>query len=706
MYLKHYNLTLKPFEISPDPKFLWLGEKHNEALAAMKYGIMDNKGFISLTGDVGTGKTTLVNALASSLGDNIILAKIPDPALKQLDFLNLTADALKMNKKFSTKGDFLIHLRHFLNDAYAHHKEVVLVIEEAQRFDPERLEEVRLISNIDKPDKKLINIVFVGQNEFNSLLKENKALRQRISIIHKIEALQEDETEQYIMHRLKIAGSEKKIFSTEAVGEIYSFSQGNPRLINIICDLALLTGYAKEKNIIEPEIIRECAANYRLPQPQNEDAIEGQKASSKTIAETETGMQPGMSGNSYQKVPKKMRPKPAGLKLAYVTPLFVVILLSIFGYLYFFGENHAPYRNLKTYLGQAIDRYTGSKSETSSQKPDEITKPQSNIAGTQVQALDLKTQNISIENQLAQLKSHNEELSAALEELKGAKERVVELEREVPMLDTMLSQSQQKVAKLAKELHQEKESGKLLSSELKELKGAKERIAALEGMVAMGKQKVTDLATALDEEKKSREQLRSELSTKADLILDLKAQKTSADTQLGQLKSRNEVLATDLAELKGAKERVAALEGELAMREEKLSQSEQKFTDLATALDQAKKGQELLRAELTTKADLAAELEQKLETTLSSRAELENGIEKIRNENAALQAQLLDLKAQKTSSDTQLGQLKSRNEALTADLAELKGEKERVAELEGAGGDARANTDPIRAKGYGPGHCA
>ncbi len=432
----------------------------------MKYGILDNKGFISLTGDVGTGKTTLVNALANSLGDNIIFAQIPDPSLEQLDFFNLTADAFKMNKKFSTKGDFLSHLRHFLNNAYVHHKEVVLVIEEAQRFDQERLEEVRLISNIEKPDKKLINIVFVGQNEFNSILIKNKALRQRVSIIHNIEPLQEIETEQYVMHRLKIAGSERKIFSPEAVREIYSFSEGNPRLINIICDFALLTGYAKEKKIIEPEIIRECAANYLLPKQQKEDAIEDLRASSKSIPETGTGIQPGTSGNSYQIVAKKVRIKPAGHKLAYVTPMFVVILLSIFGYLYFFGENHAPYRNLKTFLGQAFDRYTGSKSETSSQKPDEITIQQSNIAGTQVQALDLKTQNTSIENQLAQLKSHNEELRAALEELKGAKERVVELEREVPMLDTMLSQSQQKVAKLAKELNQEKQSGELLSSEL------------------------------------------------------------------------------------------------------------------------------------------------------------------------------------------------------------------------------------------------
>ena len=182
MYLKHYNLTLKPFEINPDQKFLWLGEKHKEALIAMKNGILENKGFIALTGDVGTGKTTLVNALADMLGDNILFAQVSDPSLEQLDVLNLSANAFKINKKFSTKGDFLSHLRHFLNHAYVHRKEVVLVFEEAQKFDQERLEEVRLILNL-QPDKKLINIVFVGQNEFNNILKKNKPLRQEFSVV-------------------------------------------------------------------------------------------------------------------------------------------------------------------------------------------------------------------------------------------------------------------------------------------------------------------------------------------------------------------------------------------------------------------------------------------------------------------------------------------------------------------------------------------
>ena len=131
-------------------------------------------------------------------------------------------------------------------------------------------------------------------------------MKQRLAIIHQIEPLQEIETEQYVLHRLKIAGSERQIFSPEAVREIYSFSEGNPRLINIICDFALLTGYAKEKKIIEPEIIRECAANYLIPKQQKEGAKEDLKGSAKSIPETGTGIQPATSGGFISKwLPKK-----------------------------------------------------------------------------------------------------------------------------------------------------------------------------------------------------------------------------------------------------------------------------------------------------------------------------------------------------------------------------------------------------------------
>ena len=664
MYLKHYNLTLKPFEISPDPKFLWLGEKHKQALAAMKNGILENKGFISLTGDVGTGKTTLVNALANILGDNIIFALVPDPSLAQLDLLNLSEDALKINKKFSTKGDFLSHLRHFLNHVYVHRKEVVLVFEEAQKFDPERLEEVRLLLNL-QPDKQLINIVFVGQNEFNHILKKNKPLRREFSIIHEIEPLPELETEHYVMHRLKIAGSEKKIFSPEAVREIYSFSEGNPRLINIICDSALSTGYAKELKIIEAGLIRECAANCILPEQPKRDGIEDLNASATSIPETETGVQSVTSGSSYQKVAKKGRIKPAGLKLAYVTSMFVVILLSISGYLYFFGENYAPYRNLKTFLGQAFDRMTGSESQPSFQHPDEINIRQGDMAEPKVQVMDLKTQKASTEISPGQSRSSDDEPVADPKALKNANARVDELESVAALRKQML-------LKLREELDREKKNRELLSSELS---SKVDLIAELQEKLENSQPNSMAFEADLEDSKIKINELQEQL-------LKVKAERASVETQLDQLRSHNAGLTADNQELKSFKERVVALESELATGEQSLSRPDQQLSRLAKELSQEKKSRELLNSELSSKEVTIARLQEELELSQSNalefEAEIENRIIQIRE----LEGQLLNLKLEMSSPETQLGQLRSRNEELTAGLEELKGTKELVAGLE------------------------
>jgi general secretion pathway protein A len=267
MYLSHYNLKEKPFQISTDPKFLWLGEKHKEALAILKYGIIDNKGFLLLTGDVGTGKTTLINALLNSLGEETIVAKVFDPGLETLDFFNFVANSFEMERKFESKGEFLIHLDRFLHNAHSENKKVLLIIDEAQRLKPELLEEIRLLSNIEKQKMKLLNIFFVGQNEFNEILSraENRALRQRITLNHDIDPLTENETEEYIRYRLRVAGCENPIFDFMALHEIFSFSRGYPRLINIICDLGLLSGYVKGKKTIGDEIIKECAEELQIP---------------------------------------------------------------------------------------------------------------------------------------------------------------------------------------------------------------------------------------------------------------------------------------------------------------------------------------------------------------------------------------------------------------------------------------------------------
>jgi general secretion pathway protein A len=268
MYLNFYQLQQKPFQISSDPKFLWLGEKHSEALATLRYGVLEDKGFLLLTGDVGTGKTALIKRLINMIDVAALVATVPDPGLDAIDFFNFLADEFKMQRKFSSKGEFLIEFKQFLHNANLSRHKVLLIIDEAQRLNHDLLEQVRLLSNIELDNRKLINIFFVGQTEFNRMLLEerNRAVRQRISVSYFIEPLTEIETQHYIRHRLNVAGSRSEIFSLDAMRRIYFFSRGYPRLINIICDHALLSGYTLGSKNIDVNLVRECEKELNLPE--------------------------------------------------------------------------------------------------------------------------------------------------------------------------------------------------------------------------------------------------------------------------------------------------------------------------------------------------------------------------------------------------------------------------------------------------------
>ncbi len=261
MYLSYYNLAEKPFQIDTDPRFLWFGEKHQEALAVLKYGVLDRNGFVVLTGGIGTGKTTLLNALLESLGDDVLIANINNPKLDTLDFFNVVAKSYEPTAVIDRKADFIFYFNRFLQQAHSDGKIVLLVIDEAHRLSQDLLEEIRLLSNAEQAGKRLINIFFIGQNELKQslLLPECRALRQRVTLFYDIQPLSEDEMVQYIGHRLRIAGSQAQLFTADAIHEIYRSSRGYPRLINIICDHALLTGYVHGLKTISPEVVTECA---------------------------------------------------------------------------------------------------------------------------------------------------------------------------------------------------------------------------------------------------------------------------------------------------------------------------------------------------------------------------------------------------------------------------------------------------------------
>lgn len=267
MYRQYYNLRLSPFTVEPDPDFLWLGEKHLEGLSTLQYAIQENKGFLLLTGDVGTGKTVLIHQLRKNLPPHIKVAFLQDPGIETLDLYRILSSEFEIGGRFEGKARFLIQFKKFLYVTYALHQQLLIVIDEAHRLSHELLDEIRVLSNIDFENKKITTIFFVGQGEFKRLLMDerNQATRQRIAVSYHLSPLDGRETRAYIQHRLKIAGSERDLFSPEAVYEIHRLSGGTPRLINIICDRALLTGCIRELKQIGTETIRECASELDVP---------------------------------------------------------------------------------------------------------------------------------------------------------------------------------------------------------------------------------------------------------------------------------------------------------------------------------------------------------------------------------------------------------------------------------------------------------
>ena len=268
MYTHFYNLREKPFNLTPSPRFLYLGETHKEALSLLTYGVMERKGFVLLTGEVGTGKTTIVQTLLKNLDSSVKYVYLSNPTVSVKDFLSYVAFGLGLRTQFSSKSSFLIQFEDFLQKIFQHQQNVLLIIDEAQNLSFELLEEVRLLSNMETPDEKLINIFLVGQPELNKKLSQPicRPLLQRISIRYHIRPLDQEDTREYITTRLKVAGAANgsKIFSKNVIEAIHQYSEGYPRLINILADNVLLLGYSRGEKKITPAMVNQSYQDMKL----------------------------------------------------------------------------------------------------------------------------------------------------------------------------------------------------------------------------------------------------------------------------------------------------------------------------------------------------------------------------------------------------------------------------------------------------------
>jgi len=268
MYIDFYNLQENPFNLTPSSRFLYLGESHNEAYALLTYGVMERKGFVLLTGEVGTGKTTIVRSFVKNLDPNVQCVYLSNPLLSPSDFINYLSFSVFNKEIAKSKVDFLIEFESFLNHGLQHQKNFLLIIDEAQKLSLDLLEEVRLLSNMEAGEEKLINIFLVGQPELNDKLNqpECRPLLQRISIRHHIQPLNLQATEQYLATRLRAAGNRAlgEIFPKPTIKAVHRYSSGYPRLINILADNAMLYGYSKGQKKITSGMIQRCYEEMEL----------------------------------------------------------------------------------------------------------------------------------------------------------------------------------------------------------------------------------------------------------------------------------------------------------------------------------------------------------------------------------------------------------------------------------------------------------
>jgi general secretion pathway protein A len=271
MYTGFFGLNSQPFSIAPNPDFMYLGARHAEALAHLRYGLGDAGGFVLLTGEVGTGKTTVSRCLLADLPANTQVAFILNPTLSELELLGAICDELKIRYK-KTDASLKLLTDKITAKLLKNHQSginTILIIDEAQHLQPAVLEQLRLLTNLETNTKKLLQVILIGQPELQQLLQRQdlRQLAQRITARYHLMPLTLSEVQHYVQHRLQVAGCSRPVFTDSALKKLFQLSGGIPRLVNLICDRALLGAYSQQKALIDALLIQQAAGEILAIRP-------------------------------------------------------------------------------------------------------------------------------------------------------------------------------------------------------------------------------------------------------------------------------------------------------------------------------------------------------------------------------------------------------------------------------------------------------